>query len=85
MLIIGQNYLTGLHFSECACGWEALPSPQGFETREERDGVWSKGQPWYRSWSITTSTLLGKTKTEVIESAGGMAEIPLPEGIYRGA
>lgn len=52
---------------------------------EDRDGSWSKGQPWWRSWSITTSTLLGKNRSEVTEQPGGMAKIPLPEGIYQGA
>lgn len=52
---------------------------------EDRDGTWSKGQPWWRSWSITTRTLLGRTKSETTEVPGGLAEIPLPEGKYQGA
>lgn len=37
-----------------------------------------------REWTLTSYKILGRTKSEVIEGDAGVANIPLPEGIYVG-
>jgi hypothetical protein len=49
---------------------------------EDRDGTWTKGQPWWYSWSIGKSTFLGKTSTETFEGPRFPASVPMPEGNY---
>lgn len=43
---------------------------------------WSRSDPWWMQWSLTTTTLLGRTRGETVEGASGVAMVPLPEGNY---
>jgi len=49
---------------------------------EAYDGHWSRSDPWWRQWSITTTTILGRTKMETTEGESGATVVPLPEGNY---
>ena len=51
---------------------------------EALDGHWSKGDPWWRSWSITKTTILGRRTFDIQTGDSGEARIPLPEGVYVG-
>lgn len=49
---------------------------------EDIDGVWRRGQPWWRSMKLTTTTILGRTKTTEDVTASGPTNVAMPEGVY---
>lgn len=49
---------------------------------EDRDGTWTKGQPWWQDMKITTTTLFGRNRTVETIGGSGMTNVPLPEGNY---
>lgn len=49
---------------------------------EDIDGVWRKGQPWWRSMALTTRTILGRTDVETTVTGSGPTDVAMPEGIY---
>lgn len=51
-------------------------------TIEDRDGTWSRGQPWWRSMRVTVTTVLGRTRSERTVLASGATTVPMPEGDY---
>lgn len=44
----------------------------------------SRADAWWHEMKLTTSTLLGRTKVDMIEGRSGVTQIPLPEGVYVG-
>ena len=51
----------------------------------DRDGLWESGQPWWRSWAITKTMILGRTHHESITIDSGSTSITMPEGDYPAA
>jgi len=49
---------------------------------EEHDGVWERGQPWWRSWSLSATILLGKTRSNTETTDTGHIGVTMPEGTY---
>lgn len=48
----------------------------------ERENRWSRSDPWWRSMSLTTTTILGRQRFETVDGDSGMTRVPLPEGSY---
>lgn len=49
---------------------------------DAHDGHHSRDDPWWRSWSITRTTILGRRSMETIDGETGTTVVPLPEGAY---
>jgi hypothetical protein len=49
---------------------------------EDREGVWTRGQPWWRDISLGKTQLFGKTESFSAEVDKGETMVPLPEGNY---
>lgn len=49
---------------------------------EDVDGVWRTGQPWWRSMKLTTTNIVGRTRTEAEATASGPTNVTMPEGVY---
>jgi hypothetical protein len=43
---------------------------------------WSSSDPWWRNWSITKTTILGRTRGDTTDGESGETVVPLPEGNY---
>jgi hypothetical protein len=50
---------------------------------EELADQWTKGQPWWRSWSFGKRDVMGPTEHQPDTIEVGMTQIPLPEGKYQ--
>lgn len=51
---------------------------------EDRDGTWSKGQPWWRDFGLNVSDIMGRTRGSMTVLRSGAVQIPMPEGSYDG-
>lgn len=49
---------------------------------EDVDGVWSKGQPWWRSMKLTTTNIIGRTAVVTTVTGEGSIDVQMPEGHY---
>lgn len=48
----------------------------------ELDGHWSSDDPWYRSFKLSASNVLGKVRSEKVVEETGETVVPMPEGTY---
>lgn len=48
------------------------------------EGRSSRSDPWWRSWSITRTTILGRTRFTTTPTDSGATSVPMPEGDYIG-
>ncbi len=48
----------------------------------ELDGMWSKGQPWYRDFGLSSRHIWGRIKADKVIDDTGETVIPMPEGLY---
>ena len=49
---------------------------------EDRDDQWSKGQPWWWSWSLGRQQVFGPTDCTTTVTGTGDTVVPMPEGTY---
>ena len=49
---------------------------------EAYEGHWSRSDPWWRRWSLTKTTLLGRSRSDAVTELGGATVVPMPEGVY---
>lgn len=48
----------------------------------QRNGCWSKDDPWWREIVLNKTAILGRTKIETQEGGSGATPVPMPEGNY---
>lgn len=46
------------------------------------DGYWSRDQPWWRSFGVSRTDILGRNRVERTEIDSGAVRVPMPEGNY---